>query len=121
MDVLNQLITRKNFWRLAILWTAIMFIGCAWPGNGMPSIDNFDKFEHLAIFALFAWLWLRAGRSVTWVLIAGVVYGMGIEVFQGAFPVLKRSFDLYDGVADAVGTILGILVAQIPVFKAADK
>jgi len=84
----------------------------------IPTI--FDKVQHICIFIAFAWLWVRAGRSVWWVLVAGAVYGMGIEVFQGVMPI-KRSFDWYDGLADVVGTLIGVGLAQIPILQAADR
>lgn len=103
---------KKTFWWLAVGWTIIIFIGCAWPGNGLPSQDNIDKFEHAGIFLLFALLWLKAGRSITWVLIVGAAYGMGIEIFQGVMPI-GRSFDWFDALADVVGAGLGVLISLV--------
>ena len=51
-----------------------------------------------------------AGRSVKWVLLAGITYGLLIEIWQGVMPI-NRSFDLYDALADTVGTIIGIGLA----------
>lgn len=103
---------KKIVWWLAIGWTIIIFIGCAWPGDGLPSQDNIDKFEHAGIFLLFALLWLNAGKSIRWVLLVGAAYGMGIEIFQGVMPI-GRTFDWYDALADVVGAGLGVLVGLL--------
>lgn len=97
---------------LAIAWTVIILLGCSLPGDGLPpSIMMTDKLIHVVIFVLFGYLWRMAGYSVWWVLVAGMAYGLFTETWQGLLPVLKRSFDLRDALADTIGTIIGIAVA----------
>lgn len=100
---------KKTLWWLAVGWSVIIFIGCAWPGNGLPSQGNIDKFEHAGIFMLFALLWLNAGQSIRWVLLVGAAYGMALEIYQGIMPI-GRSFDWFDEAADIAGTVLGVLI-----------
>nr|WP_235985498.1 VanZ family protein [Spirosoma utsteinense] len=95
----------------AIGWTVAIFIGCSIPGDGLPhAFTGKDKLMHVSIFMLFGFLWRQLGYSVWKVLLAGVAYGLLIEVWQGIMP-LNRSFDLYDALADTVGTLIGIGLA----------
>ncbi len=67
---------------------------------------------HVGIFLLFGSLWYWVGYRAWVVLLAGAIYGLLIEIWQGVMPI-NRSFDLYDILADAVGTILGIGLAWL--------
>jgi VanZ family protein len=98
----------KLLYYAAIGWTVAIFIGCSIPGDGLPhALTQSDKVMHLGIFLLFSILWRLAGYSSWRVIGAGIIYGMLIEVWQGVMP-LNRSFDLYDALADTVGTLIGI-------------
>lgn len=95
----------------AIGWTIIMFIGCSWPGESVPeSLSNSDKLTHIGIFAAFGFLWRLTGQSTAKVLLAGILYGVLIEIWQGIMPI-NRSCDLADAVADAAGVCIGLLLA----------
>ncbi len=100
--------TASTFRWLAITWSVILFIGCALPGNELPDLSHGrDKWVHLAGFAPFGLLWSLACRRWQWVIIAGAVFGLLIEVYQGVMPI-GRSFDLFDALADTVGVAMGI-------------
>lgn len=101
-------ITPAQFRWLAIIWMIIVFIGCAWHSDGLPDMSHGrDKWMHLAGFAPFGLLWSLAGRRPLWVLAAGLIFGLAIEVYQGTMTT-DRSFDLFDALADTVGTALGL-------------
>jgi VanZ family protein len=101
----------KLIYYMALAWTIIIFIGCSLPGNELPDLSSGrDKWTHIAIFLPFGLLWRAAGRSNVWVLIAGIVYGSLIEIWQGIMPI-GRSCDLLDAVADAAGVVVGLAVA----------
>jgi VanZ family protein len=103
----------KLLYYAAIGWTLAIFIGCSMPGDGLPhDVNNNDKLIHISIFLLFGYLWRRLDYRVVVVLLAGAVYGFLIEVWQGVMPI-NRSYDLYDALADAVGTLLGIGLADL--------
>ena len=98
----------------AIIWTVIMFIGCSWPSAGLSDdLTTNDKWLHIGIFAGFGFLWRVAGRSTLWVIGAGVAYGYLIEVYQWLMPIINRSYDLLDALADAVGTLIGVGLALL--------
>ena len=91
-----------------------MFIGCSWPSAGLSDdLTTNDKWLHIGIFVLFGFLWRLASRSSLWVIGAGVAYGYAIEVYQGLMPIINRSYDLLDALADAIGTILGVGLALL--------
>ena len=97
---------------LAVLWTIIMLIGCLTPHQDIPGpiIAWNDKVMHVAIFAPFALLWMRAGFRLSNVLIAGFLFGVFIEGLQYVLPI-NRSADWADVLADAVGTAIGAALA----------
>lgn len=95
----------------ALGWTLAIFIGCSMPSNGIPDLTNKDKWIHAGIFAGFGLLWRLTGRSSWWVIGAGIAYGYLIEVWQGLMTIIHRSYDLYDALADAAGTVVGVGVA----------
>ena len=103
----------KLLYYAAVGWTVAIFIGCSIPGDGLPhAFTRSDKVMHLGIFMLFSILWRLAGYGVWRVLLAGALYGFLIEVWQGVMP-LKRSFDMYDALADTVGALLGIAIVWL--------
>lgn len=104
---------KKLLYYAAIGWTLAIFVGCSIPSSGLSqTLTNKDKLLHVGIFMLFGYLWRRAGYSVWSVLLAGAAYGLLIEIWQGVMPI-NRSFDLYDALADTLGTVLGLGVAGI--------
>ncbi|WP_266364570.1 VanZ family protein [Tellurirhabdus rosea] len=98
---------------LAVVWTVIIFIGCAWPGDGSPGGNQNDKVMHFAIFALWAFLWRKASPLTNaTLLLIGVAYGLLIEVYQLVMPI-NRAFEWLDLLADTVGVIGGLLASMV--------
>lgn len=100
---------------LAVLWTLAILAACTIPGEDLPDIDilSIDKFAHFAVFGLFGWVWMYAlgqpfHARAAWVIAAGIAYGILTEVYQGLLP-WERSPDAYDALADALGTVAGVL------------
>lgn len=107
---------RKLFLLLALLWTLGIFVACLWPGNELPKSDVpfMDKWTHLVLFGVFAFLWLCAFPSAKLlallrVFALGVALGGLVECLQGWLPQLGRSKDLLDAAVNAVGAALGTL------------
>ena len=103
--------------RLALGWTALVFALCTLPPTSLPSaaapVFGLDKAVHAALFLGVGWLWLRAapGRAAA-VLVGGVAFGVGIELWQGALP-FGRLPEAADAVADAVGLVVGMALARV--------
>ncbi len=113
----------------ARVWTIIIFILLALPGNMLPSethtdIPNLDKAVHIILFGLFVFLWSvyyaakensnNLNRKVIIVFIVACLYGTGMEYVQKYF-IPNRDFDLYDIAADIIGAALGLIVVRMTV------
>lgn len=102
---------------LPVLWTLGILAACSIPGRELPAapIAGLDKVAHVVLFAGFGWLWARAlpARRAAWagLLGAGLAYAVFTEWYQGLLP-LGRSADPYDALADALGLVLGLLLAR---------
>jgi hypothetical protein len=104
---------------LALAWTALILALCLTPSQWLPRsesdgspfrIPHLDKVLHATMFAGFGllWSWAVASRK-RWagVLIAGALLAVGTEVLQG-LPIVHRDGDFFDGLADLLGTVLGV-------------
>ncbi len=102
-------ITQTLIRGLAVAWTVTMLIGCLTPHDQVPDelMTWNDKGLHIAIFALFSFLWVLAGFRLGRVAIAGLFVGALIEVLQYVLPI-NRSADWLDLLADCIGTGVGI-------------
>jgi VanZ family protein len=103
----------------ALVWTAAILIALGWPASGLPSIqiEHVDKIVHFGLFFVFAFLWmialpLRPGPRTWVVLITGVLFAIGTELYQGIIP-SDRSASLWDVVADVFGLCMGIMLYHI--------
>ena len=86
-------------------------------------LDNiwFDKWVHIGMFFIMAFLWSRAlmknkktgNNKITLIiiLIVALLYGFGIELLQKYF-IENRSFAWGDIAADAVGCVTGLLYSR---------
>lgn len=103
-------------------WTLLVLAGCWFPRDRMPldesrsgrwRVPNADKLAHVAMFAGFGLLWVRAqarpGRAA-WVVAAGIALAAITELGQ-ASPVVNRDADPLDALADAIGVGLGVVAA----------
>lgn len=100
---------------LASVWTALIFVGCLWPGRELPNVPVafIDKWVHFVLFGGFAFLWLTAlgSRRLKALLVAasgGIALGWLVEVLQYLLPQLGRTYDVMDIAADGVGAVLGV-------------
>jgi len=110
---------KHNKW--ALLWAMLIFILCMIPGSDLPKISwlenfGFDKFIHAGLFFVLALLLvhgflkqekIRSAKIIT--LIICFVYGGLLELLQGALFV-ERTADVYDFIANSLGSVLGLLL-----------
>lgn len=122
-DIKRLLENKKLLFPLAILYscgvTVLFFI----PTSGLPriSFSSMDKVVHASIFFFLACFWQlyifqNNKRKLSWaksfrILFMCLIYGILIEVFQGLLTV-SRSPDVYDVVANLVGTMIGVVFFQ---------
>ena len=106
---------------LAAGWLLTMTVLFVLPGSSFPEerwFDKvyFDKWVHVGLFTVLLFLWRSAFSSTiksynAILLCAALLYGLSIELIQGAW-VPNRSSDILDVVADMAGSVSGILIWQ---------
>lgn len=123
MLAIKQLLGSKTLFLFAILYSCGITILFLISTSGMPRIgvSHIDKVVHFGIFFMFMFLWLSylyqrndgqlSMRSIIIVFLIAAVYGIVIEVFQELFTA-SRTFDVFDILADIVGSLVGILFFQ---------
>jgi VanZ family protein len=109
---------------LPFIWTACVFYLLSFDTSSASDsaiwkVTGIDKIIHFFIFLIFAYLWgvfflqhssLNKKTVIYLIIILGTGFGMGMEFYQKFFT--NRSFSYWDGVADAVGIIVGIWWAK---------
>jgi len=118
---LQQIPQLRNTWSLllAISWFVVTTVLLCLPGSAFPKEKWFDKiwldkWIHIGLFAILAFLWCRAapGESLRkipiFIQIAFycLLYGIAMEFIQKYF-IPNRSFDVGDIFADGIGSTLG--------------
>jgi hypothetical protein len=106
---------------MALLWTALILVACAWPSNRLPieetgkalgQIKHLDKVVHAALFAGFGFFWVRVGGirlRLFLLIVVGIMFAAVTELLQ-LIPAVGRDADWDDLGADAIGLLLGIAV-----------
>ena len=109
---------------LPFIWTACVFYLLSFDTSKASDaliwkISGIDKLIHFVIFLLFAYLWgvfflqhaqLDPKTIIFLIIIIGSAFGMGMEFYQKFFT--NRTFSYWDGVADTVGTVVGVWLAK---------
>lgn len=113
---------------LAFCWALLIFGLHCIPGFDLKYRDpwqllRMDKLVHMGMFAMFV-VMLMAGfrkqdrfrtlrlHSRKWSLLISIVYGGVLEFVQGTF-FLERTTDVYDFVANTIGSFLGLFLFRI--------
>ncbi len=124
----HQLYRLFSYRAPALLWSIVIFVLLALPGNMLPNenrlaIPNLDKYVHIILFGTFVFLWsfyfatkaynknYPIRKSLT-ILIIACLYGTAMEYVQKYF-IPYRDFDIYDITADIAGAILGFLIVRL--------
>lgn len=121
MPIIRKLSEPKNLLWLGVCYTLVITVSFFAPASELPKIDFIfiDKVAHTLVHGVlsFIWLWYVfrndqnhiSSRNVFVVLVLCLCYGLTIEAFQHWFT-LTRTFDLFDVVANGVGSLLGLYV-----------
>jgi hypothetical protein len=96
---------------IAIVWTVVILGLCSIPRQEMPDGMGSDKLHHFGAFGILGALWYWTKPKPFLVILGGTTYGFFIEIWQHLLPI-GRTFDLYDGLADAIGVIVAIPIAH---------
>ena len=103
----------------AFFMTAMIFLLCSMPTRGISrSIVNsglkvngfLDKVAHFVAFAAWAFCWQFVFKNYLQTFFIGIIFGILLEVWQDKLPgKYRRTFSWYDGLADALGVVMGLL------------
>jgi VanZ family protein len=104
------------------LWAVFILIISLMPATEIPGVGLFqaDKLVHIAVYFLLTFLYHRSIKKsgikqsfeITILLAASIIsYGFLIEVAQESLTA-DRQFDLWDVVANSIGTLLFIIAKQ---------
>ena len=121
MHLSNQ--SRWIYGILAFLWAIVIFVLSTMPGNQLPKIEWLmtpDKFGHAAVYGIFTFFLLKAGRfyfesvQKNKFFAAGIaiLYGISMEIVQKTFfP--YRYFEYSDIVANIIGVLLTLWIINL--------
>ncbi len=115
----KHLLGDKAFLFLAIAYHGFITVLMVLPTSDLPSweLPNLDKMVHAGIYFSLYLLWgfvlfrkkYSMKKHLITIAILLFIYGMVIEVVQGAW-VVSRTFDLWDVAANTVGILFGGIV-----------
>lgn len=108
-----------------IAWFFLVNLLCFLPGSQLPMPEDwlsriyFDKWVHVGLFAILAFLFMYPVLPTSWenivkrnyfgkIAIATCLWGLTIEFIQ-KFYVPGRSFDLFDWLSDSAGTLIALI------------
>jgi VanZ family protein len=121
MLLIKKLSEPRIFLSFGVIYTLFVTFIFLLPASEIPniSISFGDKVAHFLIHGVLSFIWLcyaflsNKGRiSVKYVVLVLVIclsYGLLIEVSQKLF-LPSRTYDLFDIVANCIGSIFGLLV-----------
>ncbi len=114
----KHLLTR---WFPLIAYCIFIFFQSSHPTpQEIPSFRFMDKMLHIAAYAVLAILFYRAYQTLPirhnlrllllLSILSASLYGISDEIHQYFVPF--READIFDGIADTIGAIIGVLVYQ---------
>ena len=111
--------------RPAIVWAIFVLVVCLMPASSVPGMGFFSRFHldkliHVFLYGGLSFLLVKGftsadGRigngTIAFAVLATIGYGGAIELLQ-EIPILRRSAELGDLVADIAGAILGAVIVR---------
>ena len=111
-----------------IAWFFLVAFLLCLPGSDIPTVGGwadkiyFDKWVHVGLFSVLAFLFMRPAIKSSWPLrekwhycikiaIATSLWGITSEVIQKFF-IPGRSFDLFDWSADTLGALIALIFCK---------
>jgi hypothetical protein len=121
----KKLKTKPIYFLPAVLWIIIIYILLTMHSSDFPSSPIFDviqldKWVHCGLFATLVFLCsfplkkTFSRHAIIYIVIAVLAlgYGIGMEYVQKYFTNGDRDFDVWDMVADGVGSLIGFIFIQ---------
>lgn len=112
--IFNQPYNFPIYWKLSLILSLLTILLLTLSPNGLNPIKlaQIDKFYHICAFAALAFTKRMAFYQTPIIILIFLSAGIGllIEVIQYFIP--NRSFSVADIIADIVGAILGLIIAD---------
>ena len=106
---ISELRTRKIDIYTTIIIAFAIGLATLTPVEKLPTVSGSDKVYHLISFAMLTLpIAIIRPRAIWIILSLSIAFGGAIELLQ---PLVNRNCEMADFLADAVGAILGVLVA----------
>ncbi len=119
--MLPQFIMLRKLWP-ALAWAVVIIILMSLPGSMLPKARSpwnflaFDKIIHAFIFFILSFLLMRGfflqhkhqflrSNHLLMAIVVGIVFGGLSELWQAVINT-ARSADIYDFIADSIGSVL---------------
>ncbi|MFO1504371.1 MAG: VanZ family protein [Steroidobacteraceae bacterium] len=104
---------RRLWFVMGLALAAFILVLCLLPGKDLPQIHLWDKFEHALAYVALAFLFggIVIRRDYFWLGVSLVAFGGFIELLQAH---VGRDAEWFDLLADAIGVVLGLLLALTP-------
>ncbi len=122
MKLIKKFLEVKNLLSICIVFSILTTISFLSPINGSPIFKLYiplDKLIHIIIYLLLSFLWIsyfykannynKVFLPIILVIILCFFYGIIIEMIQELFIPLREA-DIFDVLANTIGTILGTLL-----------
>ena len=120
MHLINMLkkLSDHFYIKLAILWTCITIWLSLISARTASSLNiwdfvGFDKVAHLVFYAIFCFLWSMGLRQKSNLKIIPIIFSISFGVlmeFCQFYLSNGRSFELYDILANIIGSFLGVIL-----------
>lgn len=118
--LIKKLLGLKSLLFLGLLYTTLITIAFLLPTSELPKTRHLnDKLVHIFLFVVLSIIWLSyylvfyknrfSLKILLGVLLACLIYGIIIELFQQLF-IASRQADIVDVFANTLGTLIGALV-----------
>ena len=110
----------KFYFGMAIFWTILTFYLSLISARSASKFNIWDftgtdKLAHLIFYGVFSFLWCMSLRKRNvekkYVLFFSIFFGVSMEIFQ-LYLFNGRSFELYDILANIIGSIIGVILFQ---------
>lgn len=119
MGIKNSSVLKNTVLSLAIGWTFLILVLCLAKFSDLPTlkVSGADKYGHFSFHFGFTVLWgfysrLKLGRidgkSLTYIVLISLSYGIVIELMQEAFTKTRQA-DVMDVVANLTGAMTAFL------------
>jgi VanZ family protein len=109
--------SRKTFLYFSLFYSIVLLIASTISGNNIPKLDQtlFDKILHAIAYAILGFLLVNSFKkekisTLLFIIIIGTIYGGLNEIWQ--LYIANRYASFYDGIANAVGMIIGTILTH---------